>query len=165
MGVTQSEFQMWRAVFALAHADGKVTDTEVRFMAEALEDISFSPEQKTVLMDDIKNPKNIFEMFKDIKNPKDQTRFFEFAHDIVWVDGDFGKEEQAIMLELQKIQLHQVNVDHLVGNVELELDDDRPRATQNPEYNGNKKKKIVYLFRDKFLQEKVKLKDDLKTKS
>lgn len=158
IAVTESEFYMWRAVFAIAHADNKVTDEEVRFMAEAMEDIAFSEGQKAVLKDDIRHPKDITEMFKGITNPKDQSNFFRFARNLVWVDGEFGKEEQAIMLELQKAHLQNIDVDTLIGNIDLQLEDSAPgkRAAKTEE---PKARKIVFSFREKFLKDRIK-KDD-----
>ena len=39
--VSESRFYMWRAIFALAHADHIVTDEEYRFMQKALDTENF----------------------------------------------------------------------------------------------------------------------------
>ncbi len=158
IAITDSEFYMWRAVFALAHADNKVTDQEVRFMAEAMEDIAFSEGQKVVLKDDIRHPKDIAEMFRGVTSPGDQAKFFRFARTMVWVDGEFGKEEQAVMLELQKTHLQNVDVDTLIGSIDLQLEEPAPgRATAKTE--EPKARKIIFSFREKFLKDRLK-KDD-----
>ena len=51
--VSESQFYMWRTLFAVAHADSIVADEEVAFMASVLNDINFTPEQTEVLKDDI----------------------------------------------------------------------------------------------------------------
>ncbi len=122
--VTDSEFYMWRTLFALVHVDHHVTDEEVRFMAEALEDIPFSDEQRDILSTDIKAPQDVVEMFSKITNSRDQAKFFNFAREIVWVDGDYGQDEQNIMLKLEEIHIKNTVVDDLIGHVELELEDD-----------------------------------------
>ena len=124
--VTDSEFYMWRSLFALVHVDYRVSDEEVRFMAEALEDVPFSDEQRSVLEGDIKTPQDVVEMFGRISNPRDQAKFFNFAREIVWADGDYGSEEQEIMLKLKEIHMKNTVVDDLVGFVDLELEDDSP---------------------------------------
>ncbi len=124
--VTDSEFYMWRSLFALVHVDYRVTDEEVRFMAEALEDVPFSNEQRAVLEEDIKTPQDVVEMFSSISEPRDQAKFFNFAREIVWVDGDYGSEEQEVMLKLKEIHLKNAVVDDLIGFVDLELEDDSP---------------------------------------
>lgn len=125
--VTESQFYMWRTLFAVSHADNIVTEEEMRFMIEALEDLPFSSEQREILSDDIVNPKDIVEMFGKISNNRDQAAFFNFARELVWIDGDYGKEEQEIMLKLKRLHVESVDVDDLIGNVglQLESDDDR----------------------------------------
>ena len=47
--ITDSQFYMWRTLFAIVHVDDMVTEEEVHFMAEALEDIPFTPDQIAML--------------------------------------------------------------------------------------------------------------------
>ncbi|MFP4313216.1 MAG: hypothetical protein ACLFR0_02705 [Alphaproteobacteria bacterium] len=154
--VTESQFYMWRTLFAIAHADDIVTDEEVRFMTEALEDLPFSEEQQKILKDDISEPKDIVEMFGKISNSSDQAEFFNFARTLVWVDGDYGEEEQEIMLKLKRLHIQNVDVDNLVGNVGLQLDDSDSAhsSAQEAKPRVNNKKSIIYSFRQKFLKER-----------
>lgn len=156
--VTDSEFQMWRAVFALAHTDGIITGGEIQFMAEIMEDVAFSQEQQAVLQDDIKNPKNVTEMFKAIGDPKDQARFFKFAHDIVWADGEYSPAEQKIILELQSVHIRSTNIDELIGKVNLEFDDPQNAfvSTKDAKRRTAKDKGIIFSFRDQFLKSRFK---------
>ncbi len=151
--VTESQFYMWRTLFALAHADNVVTNEEVRFMAEALEDVSFSEAQKAALKEDIKTPQDIAEMFRGVSDAQDQAKFFKFAHDLVWADGDYGKAEQDIMLRLQKAHIRAVNVDDLIGKVSMELEEP-PRSGAKPPARRTAKK-IVFSFRDMFLRDRL----------
>ncbi|MAE50583.1 MAG: hypothetical protein CMH27_02105 [Micavibrio sp.] len=158
--VTESQFYMWRALFAMSHADNIVTDEEIRFMTEALEDLPFSPEQKNILKEDIFNPQDIVEMYGKISDPTDQAAFFNFARELVWIDGDYGEEEQEIMLTLKRMHVKSVNLDELVGRVGLQLepDDDRnfsgsaatPSASSAA--GGKNVKNIVHSFRERFLK-------------
>lgn len=156
--ITESQFYMWRTLFAVAHADNVVTQEEIRFMTEALEDVPFTPEQQDILKDDIANPKDIVEMFSKIEDHKDQAAFFKFARELVWVDGDYGEEEQEIMLKLKRLHIQDVNVDTLVGNVGLQLDTDEPDFGSSTPTTGrvNNKKSIIYSFRDRFIKDKIK---------
>jgi len=157
--ITESQFYMWRTLFAISHVDNIVTDEEMRFMIEALEDLPFSLEQKKILSDDIVNPQDIIEMFEKISNNRDQAEFFKFARELVWIDGDYGKEEQEIMLKLKRLHVESVDVDDLVGNVglQLEADDDRNFSGSGSSVGGQKKnvKNIVYSFRERFLKDKA----------
>lgn len=130
-GVPDSEFYMWRTLFAVAHADHVVTDEEVRFMATALADVAFSDEQRKILHEDAKDAKDIEEMYHQITEPKDQAAFFKFAHELVHIDGDYGAEEQQIMLRLKELHVKATDVDSLVGSIALSFDD-----KENDEVDG-----------------------------
>lgn len=151
--ISESQFYMWRALFAMAHADNVVTDEEIRYMAEVMEDIPFSEEQQKTLNDDIKNPKDIIQMFDGIKDARDQAKFFKFAQELVWVDGDYGKKEQEIMLQLIQAHVKTTNLDELIGSVNLEFDEEGislgdPASGRTPP----SKKKIVFSFREQFFK-------------
>ena len=147
--ISESGFYMWRTLFAVAHADGVVTNEEIRFMAEALEDMPFSPEQKKTLSDDIKTPQDPLAMFEKISSIEDQARFFQYARDMVHADGDYGRAEQNIMLKLQRAHMQRADVDQLVGKIKLEFEDEKPVA---PRKSPPKKKDILFSFRQRFLE-------------
>lgn len=123
-GVNESHFYMWRALFALAHADDEVHDNEVRFMAEALEDVDFSEAQRVILNNDMHEPKDVREMYSRISDAKDQALFFKYARELVWADGSFDQREKDLLMELQKAHVQGVNLNDIVGSVELEIEGD-----------------------------------------
>lgn len=104
MSVSDSKFNMWRAVFALAHADHVVTEEERRFMYKVLATENFSGAQKNILEEDMEIARDIPDMFMSITDPKDRSRFFYFARMLFWCDGDFAAQEQKILTELQRAQ-------------------------------------------------------------
>ncbi len=154
-GVSDSQFYMWRTLFAVAHADDVVTDEEVRFMAEALEDVPFSDEQRSVLNEDAKQPQNIESMFVGVTDVHDQAEFFKFATELVHIDGDYGAEEQEVMLKLKQLHLQTTNVDDLVGGISLELEHEHAPVFTNTEQKKTFQDRI-YSFRDTFLQKRFK---------
>jgi len=143
--VTESQFYMWRAIFALAHADDVVSDEELRFMSEILEDIPFSDEQKSILKSDATEEQSVEAMFKKITDPVDQAEFFRFASKLAHIDGDFGEEEQEVMLRVKRLHLQNVDIDDLVGKVDLRFDEDNI-ADEAPDF-----KNTVHSYRKKFL--------------
>ena len=144
--VTDSQFYMWRAIFALAHADDVVTDEELRFMSEAMEDVPFSDEQKAVLKNDATEEQSVEAMFKKISAPVDQAEFFQFASQLAHIDGDFGEEEQEIMLRVKRLHLANVDIGELVGKVNLKLDDPY-EPSEASTFKG-----AVYSYRKRFLE-------------
>ena len=125
--VTESQFYMWRALFAVAHADDVVTDEEVRFMVEALEDIPFSTSQYAILSADMKDRQDIEEMFQGITDSQDQATFFRFARQLAHIDGDFDEKEQDVLTRLQRQHMQNADFDAMVGSVRMDLvHDDLP---------------------------------------
>ncbi len=148
--VTDSEFYMWRTLFAMAHADGQVSDEEVRFMAEALEDMPFSPEQAEILRNDIKIPQDVIAMFKGVTDKIDQARFFSFARDLVWADGVYGQEEQTILLKLQETHIRSINVDDLIGKIEMEFAGESAHGQSKK--RQRKPREVLFSFREQFFR-------------
>ena len=144
--ITESQFYMWRAIFALAHADDVVTNEELRFMSEALEDVPFSDEQKAILKKDTLDAQSVEVMFMQITDPLDQSEFFQIASKMAHIDGDFGQEEQDIMLKIKQIHLANVDVDKLVGHVDLKFDEDN-LTDKDADFKG-----VVYSARNKFIK-------------
>ena len=156
MSVTESQFYMWRTIFALSHADGVVSAEEKQFMLQALVDVPFSQEQDEILREDINIAQAVDEMFVKISNPQDQAMFFKFASRLAHIDGDYGKAEQDVMLRLKQTHLKNVDVDDLVGHVDLSFEEDE--QSENTGVTAPKKKnfkELLYSYRDAFLKKIV----------
>lgn len=54
--ITDSEFYMWRAVFAFACADNALSLEEQELLGSYLSKVSFTPEQRGILKDDLIMP-------------------------------------------------------------------------------------------------------------
>ena len=109
-GLNESRFNMWRAVFAMAHTDHVVTQEEKDFMRNYLLNVPFSDEQRDVLQDDIENPQHIEEMFDRISSPEDRGEFFQFARMLCWCDGDFHAQEEEIKTRLNDLQMKHLDM-------------------------------------------------------
>ena len=127
-GVTDSQFNMWRAVFALAHADDEVSTEEQAFMYKVLAEEDFSPAQRLRLENDMEFPQNTAEMFQSITSQDDRNRFFYLARLMCWSDGNFDEQEQKIMVRLKQIHHAEIDFDHLVSNNALELAEEDRRS-------------------------------------
>ncbi len=149
--VTESQFHIWRALFAVAHADNIVTNEEIKFMAHVMDEVDFSEAQSEMLKDDLHNAKDAESMFVQITKQEDRELFFELARDLVWVDGDFDEQEQTMMVKLHKMHIKEINVDKLVGNVSMELEEDITPQENNPvpEQKKNSFFDIIRLFRNR----------------
>lgn len=121
--MNESRFYMWRAVFAMAHADRVVTAEEKSFLYKVLGDHDFSAEQRAILEADIDTAQDIGAMFSKIASQDDRSKFFYYARALVWCDGDFGEQEQKIMIALRKSHVETVDFDAIGDTMDFELDE------------------------------------------
>ncbi len=146
--VSQSRFYVWRTIVALVHADGVVTDEEIRYIAEAMEHVPFSDKQRALLKEDMSKPQKPMTMFAMISDKFDQSEFFKLAAQLVHIDGDYGSAEQDIMLRLKEAHIKQTNVDDLVHKVRFDFEDEP--SGQNGADGLNQKKsffeKVKHFF-------------------
>ncbi len=154
--LTESQFYMWRTLFAVAHADGVVHGDEIRFMAEALEDVPFSESQRVMLNNDIRHPQNVEDMFRGIADVLDQAAFFKYARTLVHIDGEYGAAEQAVMLRLQEMHLKHADIDRLIGSVSLELEDGSGHDASWKRERPKNLKEAIYSFRDHFMKDRFR---------
>lgn len=121
-GISNSQFYMWRAVVAMAHADGVVTPHELSFINDYLKDMDLSAEQLKIIGLDLRNTQDVYEMFSKITSPQDQKDFFALARALSWCDGDFDAQEKHIIQTLEALHMNDDTRDLLAqsrGEVEL----------------------------------------------
>lgn len=149
--ITTSQFHIWRTLFSVAHADNVFKDEEVQFMTNLMRDINFSDEQTAILKDDISNPKDAETMFHGITDQQDRIQFFDFARDLVWIDGEYDQDEKNMMLKLHKIHVKSVDMDTLVEKSSaFELEEDPRDIVDRPISREQKKTSflnVLNLFR------------------
>lgn len=80
-------FALWRAVFALVHVDGNVSDEEISYIEKIKDAFSFTRKQKKIIKSDLKDKQNVAELFKEITKTNHQRQFFVMARTIIWCDG------------------------------------------------------------------------------
>jgi len=130
-GLSNSRFHMWRAIFALSHADDVVTNDELKFMHNILETERLSGPQRHVLEREIHEPQDTAEMFMKIGDQEDRSQFFYFARMLCWSDGNFDEQEQKIMLKLKSIHVRNVNIDEMIEKSDLAIDDNCRRMLED----------------------------------
>ena len=96
-GIHESEFAMWRAVFAFAYVDNVLSLEEQDLLHTYLKKVPFSPEQLGILKKDLAQPKDVLGLYKKITRAEDKERFCVLARAIVWCEGDMHEQERAIL--------------------------------------------------------------------
>lgn len=101
-GVTNSRFYMFRAVFALAHADNFLALEEQDMLYKHLDNVPFSEDQLNILQDDVARKQDVDEMFDRITDPADIETFFKLAEAVVWSDGSLSAKEGETLDRLRE---------------------------------------------------------------
>lgn len=101
--LTESRFSMWRALIALAHADGVVMPHELDFITRSSSAETISDEQKVILQADLETAQDVSALFKQITHSGDRKEFFAMARSLCWSDGDFDEQERHILDHLKEL--------------------------------------------------------------
>jgi len=115
--LSDSRFHMWRAVFAMAHVDGEVTDDEVTFVENYLERVPFSDAHKEALRQDLSVPQKVSEMLAHVSDPADQSDFFQFSQMLVLADDDYSASEKAILERMRGAQADAVGTEDMLRKI------------------------------------------------
>ena len=142
-GISQSRFNMWRAVLALIYADGVVQPQELEFMDHYLAEVPFNEEQKEILKSDLVDPQDVTELYDVITDIEDRGQFFMFARMLIWCDGDLDAQEEKIFDHLMKKQMHDIDKDNLRQNLVSSREDSRlTRLLEDENYRHEAKEKL-----------------------
>lgn len=115
--VSESRFYMWRAVFAMAHVDGKVSADEIVFATRYLDKAPFTEAQKDILREDLQAPQGVGEMLMHVTELSDQADFFQFSHMLAWKDGDYSAQEEKLITRLNAEQMQRFNKEEVARNI------------------------------------------------
>lgn len=100
IGIDESEFTMWRAVFAFATVDGVLSLEEQQLLRSYRHKVAFSMKQLEILGQDMKEPQDVMALYKKISKPEHKKRFCILARALSWCEGDMDKQEETILKHL-----------------------------------------------------------------
>lgn len=95
--VSDSEFFMWRAIFAFALVDNLLTLEEQTLLQSYESQAPFSNAQRDILKQDFGNPQDVVQLYRQITNEEDKKRFCILARALSWCDGDMDMQEAGIL--------------------------------------------------------------------
>lgn len=119
----ESKFNMWRACIGVIWIDGKLADEEERWISEKIRNLKFTPEQKEILLGDLKNNINFEEVFLKISDKRDKAFLAHQMRVIGHLDKDFSTNEKNLFEQWNKFVLGQVDLEGLetlIGELERE---------------------------------------------
>lgn len=100
-GISDSEFYMWRAVFAFATVDGILSLEEQQLLQSYRHKVNFSMDQLEILRRDMTTPQDVMALYKKITEHEHKKRFCILARALSWCEGDMDMQEQAILKRLE----------------------------------------------------------------
>jgi uncharacterized membrane protein YebE (DUF533 family) len=132
--LNDSQFNMWRTIFAFSNADGVISEEEVIYLAKVLELVPFSEAQRNLLKSELREPPDITETFAKISDQDDRATFFHYARMLAWCDGDYASQEQELMTKLQRLQIESVDFEEMIETVRFSFDNEEQKNLALKEY-------------------------------
>lgn len=147
--LSNSMFNMWRCLLAIAWADGNCGKEETAYFGKVFENLAryfdLSQEQRNTLGDDLENPSALeaLTLFSHINDPDVRGKLITFAEDLVMLDGELHPNEEDILRRL-----------HLTEDPSLDREALKVEIRQ-----------IIAAGREKRAQEKAELREEIRNMS
>lgn len=117
---SESKLALWRSAISIAHADGKITNSERALIHDFLQSHDFSPEQVAILDKDLAGGVRIEDVFSLITDHRDRAHLINFARVLVNVDGDFDDAERKIMEHITAAHAEAINLKKVLADSRVE---------------------------------------------
>lgn len=114
---TDSHFNMWRCVVAVAHADNKIHQDEKIYLQKIFQNIPFSEEQRETLARELDTPHEIDGLLGAVDVPADRSKLVYFARILCWADGSLHPEEKEIIQHLHSNAMDQVELHTIIDKI------------------------------------------------
>jgi hypothetical protein len=123
--MSDSQYQMWRGVIAVAHADGKVQDEERAYLKKVFQNLDrvygLTLAQRNELDDDMLNPKSLGDILPKITEPQFRGMLIHFSEVLVWSDNEVTAEEEDVIKKLYAGQMSSIDEGKLRAEVKAQL--------------------------------------------
>lgn len=108
-GVSNSLFAMCRCTVALAYIDGVLSPEEKEMLQGFFATLPLSKEQEKTLADDLAQGNlDYYLLYKQITDLCDRAHLISFARVLFYSDGDFSKDEKAVLENMTKDHMNNV---------------------------------------------------------
>ena len=118
--LSESSFNKWRCLIALAFIDKKLQPAEKNFFLERLKNLTdeaITEKHMTVFQQDFSSPKNPKMFFEKIKDPNDLIDLLQLLYELFWIDGEYAQPEKRMFKTLKSYIARQLHIN------QFELDD------------------------------------------
>ncbi|MES3038900.1 MAG: DUF533 domain-containing protein [Bdellovibrionota bacterium] len=100
INTSDSQFQLWRAAFAVAYADGKLADAERNFLSQWIAKQNFTDDQKKTLAKELMQPAPLDSIIPLITEPRARGHLVYITRLLCHADGVVVPEEKDILKKL-----------------------------------------------------------------
>lgn len=104
----ESKFNMWRAIIAMAHADGVLHANEIVYLRGIFDKMRernlIGDDKYQTLLDDIEHPQDIDDVLPLVTEPAYRSQITHFARLLAFRDGKFHPSEEDLLKKFEGIQ-------------------------------------------------------------
>jgi len=123
MSLSDSKFNMWRTVTALAHSDGVFHRDEEDYLLQIFDNLKLSKEQREILAADVKVAQDPAKLHGLITEPADRAQVTYFGRILLWADKDFDHTEEEVLEKLMELSRSKVNFEEAMIKVKQVSED------------------------------------------
>ena len=121
--ISESRFAMWRGLVALVHADHRVTEEEKSFFTNRFGKLGLSAEQEEILQKDLEFKQEVGPFIEQMTDPADRSNFVYFGRLVFYSDGDFVKQEEALLKLVHGQVMSKVDLEKAMHDVDTHVAD------------------------------------------
>ena len=136
--VSTSKFYMLRCLVAMAHADGVVCDEERAYMNALISRLPLTPEQESILDNDLHEAQPIEELLPYINDPRYRGQLPYFARLMAYKDGELHPNEEALLNKMHAYAVDGLDIEAISAEAkkaaeaelfihDISIDEDRPQ--------------------------------------
>ena len=156
LNMTDSQLNMWRAVIAIAHADGTVQQEEKDYLYKTLANIdrsyNLTDAQRMALANDLKTPQNISTLIPLITDPQHRAMLVHFGEVLAWADNEISVDEEAILKKLHDGQMQSVDRDRLRADIQKKVHEQEADYDQQMSAVRDDKRNPVFRALDRLMK-------------
>ena len=123
--MSESQFQMWRCVIAIAHTDGQLQQAEREYLGKVFASLErvhgLTPAQQKSIADDMAHAKQVTDILPLVTEPQYRGLLVHFGETLAWADNELSLGEEDILKKLHAGQMAAVDLNQLRADVKRHM--------------------------------------------
>ncbi|MEZ4872357.1 MAG: hypothetical protein R2827_08960 [Bdellovibrionales bacterium] len=146
-GISESKFNMFRCVIAMAQQDGVIEKSELEEIGKMLEKVQLSDAQREALKHELGHKINLDEVLAQVTEKGDRAMLAHYARIMMYADGVAHPDEQALVEQLQKFAMDHADAVDIVTQYRKAYAD-YEKSSDKDIYSSNSKSILYKWFLD-----------------